>query len=198
MTILFATHAGKTASATQQDAITEALSICAQPGNFYGLLNVFYNNQYHMGQLSSFVHMPTFLHEIQEVANSKEHSIMVMGTEHTDTYGHPSQLIVQYNPSDNMAYPVMAQDTYIRIQLYMPKNPKHYRMLFPGTNYHFLVASPMIIDYPLGPNMPIDMFYVPDERLLPRHGYVTAGGSHKKSDKIKSKTATRKKTVQSK
>jgi hypothetical protein len=193
MTIEFASHVGRKAPTTQQTKIVNALTSCAESGNLYGLLNLYYNNQFHMGQMSSMVYMPVLLQEIQEVANSTDHAILVMGSAHTDTYGHPSQLIVQYNPADGMSYPVMAQDTYIRIQLYMPKSPKHYRMLFPGTNYHFLVDAPMIIEYPLGHDVPIQMFHVPDDRLLPKSIDEVDGGSKKKAAKTKKARAPRKK-----
>lgn len=151
---------------SQKAAITKALQTCASQGSFYGALNTQYNNVTHFGMPMFDTDPQMFLADIQSAASSKWHTLQVMGSEHSDPYGHSSHMFGQINGYGYFE-PALARDTYIRFKLVQdPKNYKIFRSMNESKIYHFLVKSPIILK--IGDvRHPVIVADTADSRILP-------------------------------
>ena len=163
-------HKAKTPTPKERMTLTHALSRCAEPNDFFHMLNMYYNNPQHHGrQLDTL----KFLEEIQRAATHKFHEITVMGTEHSDPYGHSSNLAGQYDDYNNFEAAIM-QDHYIRFTFKLDEKNFKVKEAFDILNgsmvFHFLVKPPTLIKLPLTVRRPVVMYALGDRRLMPSVG----------------------------
>jgi hypothetical protein len=88
---------------------------CLTPGSSCWHLNEVFNNVHHFSSHQSYV-IQQFLSELKYLIDHKEHQVQIMGTTHTDAYGHTSGLIGQYDDY-GFYYPALVQDSYIRFKV---------------------------------------------------------------------------------
>lgn len=138
-------------------------------GSFAWRLNMAYNNMLHFSSHSSYdIH--TFLKDLQYIRDSKQHTLQIMGGEHTDSYGHTSGMIGQYTPYGEYV-PAVVKDTYIRFKII--QDTKHFKMLKSLDTfsvYHFLVSAPYIEKLHLHSSVPVVMYPI-EKDLLPISRY---------------------------
>ena len=159
---------GQEFSPAMRSALTKKLMTCAEPNNTLGLINTFYNSAEHFG-MPMFDTVPhAFLKDIQTAANSTHHTIEVMGTEHTDPFGHSTVLIGQYDMAYGTFYPAIVKDCWIRFRIVL--DHQHYKIfhsLSESKIYHLLIDTPTIVHLQLGVRTPVVMMQIPDLRLAP-------------------------------
>lgn len=156
--------------------IEKALLTCATSNSPSFLLNTFYNRSEHFGVPTPYSDVTIFLQDIHAAATSKFHDIEVMGTEHSDPFGHSTQLIGQYDAIGTY-YPTIVRDNYIRFKFRMDHNNfKVFRALNEQHIFHFIISPPMVVQLQLGVRIPIVMYTPPSTNIIPYLG--------KKYDKV--------------
>jgi hypothetical protein len=129
-------------------------------------LNEIYNNGDHFSFAQFNYDTDSFLNEIWDIANCSVDTLEVMGSVHSDPFGHSSMMIGQYNEK-GIFVPVVVKDYYIRFKVaFGPKSKRKLNILKEGYIYHFLVKRPEIVMVML----PIDTHPV---CMMPIEEYMT-------------------------
>ena len=143
--------------AKEKKMIEEMLKTCTDKASFSYRLNTMYNNAGHFSNIQYMYDISAFLKELKAIADSIYHKVQVMGSVHTDPYGHTSALIGQYTYEGEFV-PSLVQDSYIRFRIVMdPRHMKIMRVLNTEMIYHFLVDKPRIIKTQLNRHIPVMM-----------------------------------------
>ena len=119
----------------EQQAVLEMMTRCTDDNEFVNQVNTKYNNKYHFCNPRFDYNIEVFLEELKMFSDSIYHQVQVMGTIHTDAYGHTSMLHREGK---------IVKDTYLRFKIVMDQqHMKITRVLKPGPVYHFLVGMPV-------------------------------------------------------
>lgn len=160
---------GETISQHEKQKIINAFSSCTDPTSIYYRINSHYNNALHFGTSKYEGNVNMFLKEIKNIVDSKYHKIQVMGGVHSDSYGHSSHLIGQYD-NYNVFMPAIVTDNYVRFKVIQDhKNYKVLRSLDETHIFHFLMTPPTIIQL-FNAYRPVFMYYT-DEDISPYSRY---------------------------
>lgn len=156
---------GEKLSKEEQGTIKNLL----HPSSLSWQINAYYNTYNHFYSHNNY-ETDTFLQELQYIIKSSIHQMQVCGGIHTDTYGHTTGLIGQYNEYGEYV-PSVVRDTYIRFRIYM--DSKHFKLLHALNTesvFHFLIKTPHIERLGTYKRFPVIMFPV-DSSLLPSAKY---------------------------
>jgi len=145
------------ADAKERKHLMELMTTCMDTHSFSHKLNIMYNNEYHFSNMQYMYDIHAFLKELKMLIDSIYHKVQVMGSVHSDPYGHTSALIGQYSVYGEFV-PSIVQDSYIRFKIVMdPKHTKILRVFSPEVIYHFLVDKPKVVRTQLARHFPIVM-----------------------------------------
>lgn len=154
---------GEKISSADQNNIRKSLSHNSH--SYY--INKYYNNSYHFSAPYTYDIDP-FLKEINKIIESKVNILQVMGGVHTDSYGHTSGLIGQYNEY-NEYFPAIMKDTYIRFKVLI-KSQMTLVALNAVNVYHYLIELPHIVKLQESVKCPVALLPVLHE-LVPTSSY---------------------------
>jgi hypothetical protein len=137
--------------------ITELLESCNNKKSFGYQVNKAYNNGYHFSSFQNQYDIDHFLHELYTIVTSKYHTVQIMGSVHSEPFGHSSSLIGQYSPYGEFL-PCMVKDKYIRFKIVMDhKNMKILRTFNTISVFHFLTDVPQVTQTQLDSRVPLYM-----------------------------------------
>lgn len=139
--------------------ITNMLQNCNKVEEFGHQVNIAYNNITHFSSPQYNYDINEFLKALSAIVNSVSFHIEVMGSIHSDPFGHSSSLIGQMSQYGEFL-PCLVQDKYIRFKVNM-KNKINDKILGPLNTtsiFHFLVDVPEIIRLQLHQSNPCVMY----------------------------------------
>jgi hypothetical protein len=146
-------------SKEEKDRLTDMLKKCNDVSTLGHQVNIAYNNITHFSSPQYNYNINEFLKALSDIVNSKSFTIEVMGSIHSDPFGHSSSLIGQMSQYGEFL-PCLVQDKYIRFKVNM-KNHINNKILGPlniTSIFHFLVDVPEIIRLQLHQRTPCVMY----------------------------------------
>jgi len=121
--------------------------------SFCWRVNQVYNNVYHFSFPQYNYDTEDFLLDMWTLIHHEKHKVQIMGTEHTDPFGHTTGMVGQYGDMGEFV-PALVQDSYIRFKIVLDLKHKktnktqmlrETQVLLPDVVYHFLLRPPKIV-----------------------------------------------------